>query len=293
MSDNQAKLDFGRICRKCGQKVEIMQYFKSHICPYCNQPINNIPTEIHIIFKENTDYFSFLLKNYDGTLYESFSEYQVFSLNYFMGAGDLSNLPSSNKETYCLSDIYNTCKQSVKNALEEIKSFDKRTKVFLWVDERSYNDYLNYRYFCKEFKHFDEVYFVLLDRRVKIKNGQDIKKILSKKQRLTDEKIDQLANEFDNLNTRDGCINVLMDGKIASIPLEEVAEKILPFVKKRFESQSYVENRYFKKYKDTSYNLDFYQSSYVFSYLHDAGKIEYKYEYIEGWLPENKIRLKN
>lgn len=278
------------ICRNCGKEISYADFIKSRICPHCNKNQEEYIKDLHIFFDNNTQ-VAYKLKNFDDALYENLVEYRYFSLEYFMEIGDLSNVPDSNSREYdfiYLGDV-SLVKKRINNILETIKRFDVKTRIFLWVDENRVEQYLNYLYFSKEFKGFDNVYFVPLQEG-NAKNDYIPQKALNKKKKLSKVELDRLYSRYIKIKTADGCFNVLYDNKIKSVPLKKYCDKVLSSVSVKYESDLVVDHRYYKKYKDTQYQLTYFQLKRVLSYLKANNKIEFKF--LDEQEPFNKLRLK-
>ena len=278
------------ICRNCGKEISYADFVKSRVCPHCNKNQEDYIKDLHIFF-DNDIQVAYKLKNYNDTLYENFIEYRYFSLEYFMEIGDLSNVPDSNSQEYdyiYLGDA-SLVKRRINSVLETIKQFAAKTKVFLWVDENRVEQYLNYLYFSKEFKVFDEVYFIPLQEG-NVKNDYNPKKALDKKKKLSKAELDRLYASFNKIKTADGNFNVLFDKRVKSVPLKKYCDKVLSSVSVKYESDLVVDHRYYKKYKDTQYQLTYFQLKRVLSYLKANNKIEFKF--LDEQEPFNKLRLK-
>ena len=280
---------FIRICRNCGKEIDIKYFIKSRVCPHCNKVFSDYVTDLHITFSSQFKAnFMRNLENYDGTFYENCIEYRSFCLEYFMEIGDLSNAPYSNEEEY--DRVYRCLPKElirVEKVLEEIQAFNSKIKIYLWVDDKDVNDYLNFLFFCNEFRNFDEVYFVP-SRLGHIKGDYDPKKALDKKEKLSKIKLDRLNKKFYKIKTQKDKINILVDNKIKSVSIEKFAGKFLELVKPRYEQESLVRARYFKKYRNTEFELTYWQILRVIFYLYDNEKIEFRYDEDSVY---NKIRL--
>lgn len=280
---------FNRICRNCGKEIDFKEYLKSHICPHCNKSMSEYVKDIHIVFDNQFQgNLSYLLKNCNGELYENAIEYHVFCLEYYMEIGDLSNVPYSNQEEYTrIQSDYSYALKRVEKILGEIKAFNPNTKVYLWVDYNNINEYLNFLFFANEFKSFNEVYLVDSNDG-NVKKEYIPQKALDNKKRLSNIALDRLNKKFYSIKTEENKINLLVDKKIKRFSLDKFSAKVLELISSRYEPESYVEARYFKKYNGTEFELTYWQLKRVIIYLYENYKIDYKFDIDTDF---NKLRL--
>ena len=281
---------FNRSCRNCGKEIDFKEYLKNHICPYCNKSMSEYMRDIHIVFNNQFQCtLSYLLNNYNGELYENAIEYRVFCLEYYMEIGNLSNVPYSNQKEYArLQTDYSYALKRVEKVLTEIKAFSPKTKVYLWVNDNNLNEYLNFLFFANEFKLFNEVYLVD-SKEGNAKKKYIPKKALDKKKRLSNIALDRFDKKFYTIKTEENKLNLLVDKKIKIFSLNKFSAKVLELVRSRYEPESYLEARYFKKYNGTEFELTYWQLKRVIFYLYENYKIDYKFDIDIDF---NKLRLR-
>ena len=159
-----------RDCVSCGKTLKITEWGVDRKCPYCGQDTVKVDIkEIHVSFSRTheTSWRDFLsnaeLNNVLGRAdkYSVGLDYERIRLCYELCYGDISNPPYSNANYYA----HHSCPASaavdgIEWRRNQLANWDKSIPVYLWLSDNDANGFMNFLYFAKEFKEFQNVFWV-------------------------------------------------------------------------------------------------------------------------------------
>ncbi len=149
-------------CRQCGGKLDIFKSDSEKKCPHCGKETAPLKIkEVHVSFgvTEYGDHGE--LPREKTARFSAGVDYLSICFGLELSMGDISSAPRSNSFAYAHShSSYKAMEALVQKNIEKLSQAERGAVVYLWINERDVNAYLNLLKFSDLFKRFEEVYLI-------------------------------------------------------------------------------------------------------------------------------------
>ncbi len=226
-------------CRQCGGRLDLLEFGPEKICPHCGKetaPVNI--KELHVNFSTTIYGEPGRLPRKAKHRFLSGVDYLNVCFRLELSMGDISSPPESNSFAY--THQHSSCESAeldIENYKERLSLAPDDAPVYLWINEREVNAYLNLLKFSDLFERFHDVYLIRCcseeDMR---KNNYEPNDSFENKTRITREMLDAMATEYRSILKKGGEFRVGSYGDVR-ICSEEYLE-------------SFVKNQITDKYVD-------------------------------------------
>ncbi len=149
-------------CRQCGEPVDFRKFGPGKICPNCGK--DTAPVDIKEVHVE----FSYVKWGDPSKLPRETEEVFLPGIDYInvcfnleLSIGDISRAPRSNCFVYAHeSSSCKSIEKSIEENIQKLSLARDDAVVYLWINERDVNAYMNLLKFAELFKRFEQVYLI-------------------------------------------------------------------------------------------------------------------------------------
>ena len=141
-------------CRQCGGKLELLEFGPEKICPHCGKETAPVHIkEVHINFSDTIYGDPAVLPRDAAHRFVVGVDYLNVCFRLELSMGDISNPPESNSFAYAHRyGSYESMELIVEKHIRKLSQATNDTPVYLWINERDVNAYLNLLKFSNLFK---------------------------------------------------------------------------------------------------------------------------------------------
>lgn len=204
-------------------------------------------------------------------------EYAAFHFFLTLGEGDISDPPRSNAMLY--THAYRSQREAdrfVRREAERLLTVGEDTPVYLWLNERDSEGYLNLLYFARLFVRFHEVYLIRCHTEEDLRNeAYEENDSFAGRRRLTRRELLAMTEEFGRIQRAGGDHRIGRFGEIRVFSEEYLADLLLKEVTDGYETLGNIYCRVRERFEaETGYILPFDTVTSIAWRLMTAGRIE-------------------
>ena len=216
-------------CRQCGGKLELLEFGPEKICPHCGKETAPVHIkEVHINFSDTIYGDPAVLPRDAAHRFVVGVDYLNVCFRLELSMGDISNPPESNSFAYAHRyGSYESMELIVEKHIRKLSQATNDTPVYLWINERDVNAYLNLLKFSNLFKRFDNVYLIRCCSEKDMENDEyEPNDSFSKKVSVSKEELDSMTIEYNRILELGGEFRIGAYGDV-HVCSEEYLEKFV------------------------------------------------------------------
>lgn len=233
-------MPFEMNCVNCGSTLKITEWGPNRICPSCGKNTVNVDIkEVHVNFSDTTYGDPAALPRESSNRFIVGVDYLNVCFRMELSVGDISSPPRSNAFTY--AHRYGSAQSMdtyVENQLNKLAQANDKVIVYLWINERDVNAYLNLLKFSGLFKRFEEVYLIRCCSEEDMQNdAYEPNDSFANRIRLTNEELDAMTAEYSKIVSlggeyRVGCygdVHICSEEYLQGFVMKELTNQFLGF----------------------------------------------------------------
>lgn len=189
-------------CRRCGKTVDFRKFGPGKICPNCGKETASVDIkEVHVEFSHVRWGDPSNLPRETENDFWSGIDYVNICFNLDLCVGDISSAPRSNYFVY--AHERSSCKSvemSIEGNIKRLSHVSNNAVVYLWINERDVNAYMNLLKFAELFKRFDKVYLIRCCSKENEKNDNyKPNDSFEQKKRLSCDDLDAMTTQYSEI----------------------------------------------------------------------------------------------
>lgn len=227
-------------CRQCGEKLDIFEFGPKEICPHCGKetaPVNI--KEVHVNFSDTTYGEPSKLSREASYRFVAGVDYIKVCFSLELSIGDISSPPRSNSFAYAHRYYsYKSMEMILENHIKKLSQAEDDAIVYLWINERDVNAYLNLLKFSALFRRFEEVYLIRCCSEEDMQNDEyEPNDSFSNRTRITRDELDAMTVKYlDVVNLggeyRIGCygdVRICSEEYMERFVMDQITDEYLGF----------------------------------------------------------------
>ena len=271
-------------CRQCGADCNIFDLRKKKTCPHCGQIALPIDIkEVHVYFNDMIWGEPAKLPRESEHAFLCDVDYTRVCFDLQLTIGDISHAPRLNSSVHAHTHLcYQSEKKAIDLNIQKLSEISDNVIVYLWVNDRDVNAYLNLLKFAELFKRFDEIWLIRCYTKEEEENEEyEENDSFAKRQRIFRDDLDEMSRKYAEILKFGGDYRGGRFGEVRVFSKEYMEELIMRHIKNNHQTFNSIYDAASDEFeKKTGYVLNYRMVKELVWQLMVKGQIKSKEPYV-------------